>query len=266
MYGLKYKSKVMYRRLHTASVCRTSPRTAYFASASTISIRRLCRLLKPGVAPHTHSSHLDENALSGALQMISVYYIRYSAAKHSHRMQFPPILTMKSDHTAFVRLPLNLTDSDAVTREKYPSKLSVPTAVTPGIKELLSAKLEESKEHAKQVEALRCENTNLKQKIEELQEQLVYMRAKAATASPPAEKVQMIDQEVDATEGNLTEQIAQLREDMRELRVEKKTMQVHVSQQQDALWALRDASANDNTTACMDLYVNACRPRRICNA
>jgi hypothetical protein len=72
-----------------------------------------------------------------------------------------------------------LTDSDPVTREKYPTKLKVLTAATPGIKELLSAKLEDSKEHAKQVEALRCENTNLKQKIEELQEQLLYMRAKA---------------------------------------------------------------------------------------
>jgi chromosome segregation ATPase len=170
-------------------------------------------------------------------------------------MSFPPIPTKKSDHTAFARLPLNLTDSDAVTREKYPSKLRVPTAVTPCIKELLSAKLEESKQHAKQVEALRCENTNLKQKIEELQEQVLYMRTKAATASPPAEKVQMIDQEVDATEGNLTEHIAQLREDMRELRVEKKTMQAHVSQQQDALSTLSRASANDNTAACMDFYM-----------
>ena len=164
---------------------------------------------------------------------------------------------MKSDHTAFVRLPLNLTDSDAVTREKYPSKLSVPTAVTPGIKELLSAKLEESKEHAKQVEALRCENTNLKQKIEELQEQLVYMRAKAATASPPAEKVQMIDQEVDATEGNLSEQLEQLHEHLRELRTEKKRMKELVLQQEDALWALRGACSDEKTADCMALYLSA---------
>ena len=67
----------------------------------------------------------------------------------------------------------------------------------------------------------------------------------------------MVDQEVDATEGNLTEHIAQLREDMRELRVEKKTMQAHVSQQQDALSTLRDASVNDNAAACMDFYMNA---------
>jgi len=172
-------------------------------------------------------------------------------------MSFPPISTKKSDHTAFARLPLNLTDSDAVTREKYPSKLRVPTAVTPCIKELLSAKLEGSKAHARQVEALRCENNDLKQKIEALQEQVFDMRAKAATASPPAEKVQMIDQEVDATEGNLSEHIAQLREDMRELRVEKKTMQAHVSQQQDALSTLSRASANDNAAACMDFYMNA---------
>ena len=117
---------------------------------------------------------------------------------------------MKYDPTVFLpllRLPEHLTDSDAVTtatrEKKYPTKRRLPITVTPGIKELLSAKLEDSKEHAKQVEALRCENTNLKQKIEELQEQLVYMRAKAATAiAPPAENVETRDQEVDATEGN----------------------------------------------------------------
>ena len=48
---------------------------------------------------------------------------------------------MKSDNTDFYRLPFRLTD-EAVTRVKYPTKLRVPTAVTPGIKELLSAKLD----------------------------------------------------------------------------------------------------------------------------
>ena len=169
---------------------------------------------------------------------------------------------MKSDHTVFARLPEHLTDSDAVTtaiREtKYPTKLRVPIALTSGIKELLSAKLEDSKEHAKQVEALRCENNDLKQNIEALQEQVFDMRVKAGTASPPpAEKVQMIDQEVDATEGNLTEHIEQLREDMRELRVQKKLMEELVRQQENALSALRSASSDENAATCTALYMSA---------
>jgi hypothetical protein len=172
---------------------------------------------------------------------------------------------MKYDPTVFLpllRLPEHLTDSDAVTtatrEKKYPTKRRLPITVTPGIKELLSAKLEDSKEHAKQVETLRCENNDLKQNIEALQEQVFDMRAKAGTTSPPpAEKVQMIDQEVDATEGNLTEHIEQLREAMRELRVEKKRMQELVRQQEDALWVLRGASSDEKTTDCMALYLSA---------
>jgi predicted nucleic acid-binding Zn-ribbon protein len=171
---------------------------------------------------------------------------------------------MKYDSTVFLpllRLPEHLTDSDAATtatrEKKYPTKRRLPITVTPGIKELLSAKIEDSKEHAKQVEALRCENNDLKQNIEALQQQVFDMRVKTGTANPPAEKVQMIDQEVDATEGNLTEHIEQLREDMRELRVEKKRIQELVRQQEDALWVLRGASSDEKTTDCMALYLSA---------
>jgi chromosome segregation ATPase len=171
---------------------------------------------------------------------------------------------MKYDPTVFLpllRLPEHLTDSDAVTtatrEKKYPTKRRLPITVTPGIKELLSAKLEDRKEHAKQVEALRCENNDLKQNIEALQQQVFDMRVKAGAASPPAEKVQMIDQEVDATEGNLMEQVEQLREHMRELRTEKKRMKELVHQQEDALWALRGACSDEKTADCMALYLSA---------
>ena len=79
-------------------------------------------------------------------------------------------------------------------------------------------------ERAKLVEALRCENDDLKQQIAGLQEQVFDMRVKALTVSPIAEKVekvQMVDQEVQATEGNVSEHIAQLCEEMRELGVVK---------------------------------------------
>lgn len=174
---------------------------------------------------------------------------------HSRRMQFPPIHTTKSDPTAFMRLPVTLTDSDAVPREiKYPSMLKPPWAGSANLDEALKKQREHDKERAKLVKTLTCENNDLKQQVEELKEQVFDMRVKALTVSPPAEKVQMTDQEVQATEGNLTEHIAQLREDMRELRVEKKSLQARVSQQQDALAASR-VSANDNTAACTDFYM-----------
>jgi chromosome segregation ATPase len=174
-------------------------------------------------------------------------------------MSFPPIPTTKFNPTAFARLPLTLTDSDAVPREaKFPvSRLKPPLAGSLELQERLKNNREQDKERAKQVEALRCENNDLKQQVEDLQMQVFDMRVKAATAPLPAEKVQMIDQEVQATEGDLTEHIAQLREEMRELRMEKKTLQAHVSQQQDALSTLSRASANDNAAACMDFYMSA---------
>jgi chromosome segregation ATPase len=174
-------------------------------------------------------------------------------------MSFPPIPTTKFNPTAFARLPLTLTDSDAVPREtKFPvSRLKSPLAGSLELQERMKNNREQDKERAKQVEALRCENNDLKQQVEDLQMQVFDMRVKAATAPLPAEKVQMIDQEVQATEGDLTEHIAQLREEMRELRMEKKTLQAHVSQQQDALSTLSRASAHDNAAACMDFYMSA---------
>ena len=186
---------------------------------------------------------------------------------HSHRMSFPSIHTTKSDPTVFARLPLTLTDSDAVPRKtKFPaSGIKPPMMCSGGIKppKAGSADLQESinirskfnMERAKLVETLRCENIDLKQQIEGLQEQVFDMRVKALTVSPIAEKVekvQMVDQEVQATEDNLSEHIEQLREDLRELRLEKRSLQAHVSQQQDALSTLSRTSANDNATSCMD--------------
>ena len=172
-------------------------------------------------------------------------------------MSFPPINTTKSNPTAFVRLPLMLTDPDAESREtKFPaSGIKPPMMAGSADLEYMNTRRKLDRESAKLVEALRCENNDLKQQIEGLQEQVFDMRVKALTVSPPAEKVQMIDQEVQATEGNLTEHIAQLREDMRELRVEKRSLQEHVSQQQDALSTLSRTSANDNATSCMDFYM-----------
>jgi len=172
-------------------------------------------------------------------------------------MSFPSIHTTKSDPTAFMRLPVTLTDSDAVPREtKYPSMLKPPMmAGAANIEEVLKKHREQDRERAKLVRTLTCENNDLKQQVEELKEQVFDMRVKALTVSPPAEKVQMTDQEVQATEGNLTEHIAQLREDMRELRVEKKSLQAHVSEQQDALSTLSRASDNDNAMSCMDFYM-----------
>lgn len=176
---------------------------------------------------------------------------------HSHRMSFPSIHTTKYDPTVFARLPLTLTDSDAVPRKtEFPaSGIKPPMMADSADLEYMNTRRKFDKEHAKQVEALRCENNDLKQQIEGLQERVFDMRVKALTVSPPAEKVQMIDQEVQATEGNLTEHIAQLREDMRELRVEKRSLQEHVSQQKDALSTLSRTSANDNATSCMDFYM-----------
>jgi len=155
-----------------------------------------------------------------------------------------------------MRLPVTLTDSDAVPREtKYPSMLKPPWAGSANIDEALKKQREQDRERAKLVKTLTCENNDLKQQVEELKEQVFDMRVKALTVSPPAKKVQMTDQEVQATEGNLTEHLAQLREDMRELRVEKKSLQAHVSQQQDALSTLSRASDNDNAMSCMDFYM-----------
>ena len=58
-------------------------------------------------------------------------------------------------------------ESPLITREKYPTKFRIPTVFT-----------------------------NLKQKIQELQEHT------ATASAPPVEKVETRDQEVDTTEGN----------------------------------------------------------------
>ena len=155
---------------------------------------------------------------------------------HIHKMSFPPINTTKSNPTAFVRLPLMLTETYAESREtKFPaSGIKPPMMGSGGIKppKAGSADLQESinirskfnMERAKLVEALRCENDDLKLQIAELQEQVFDMSVKALTVSPiteKVEKVQMVDQEVQATEGNVSEHIAQLCEEMRELGVVK---------------------------------------------
>ena len=182
-------------------------------------------------------------------------------------MSLPSISTKKVDSTAkFARLPVNLTDSDAVNtvpREPKASGLRPPLSQSPKFQEILNIHHKERKEHeerVKEVDALRCENGNLKQALEELQQEVAYMSAKAAasaTASPPAKKVETRDQEVDATEGNLTEQLEQLHEHLRELRTEKKRTKELVLQQEDALWALRGACSDAKTADCMALYLSA---------
>ena len=178
-------------------------------------------------------------------------------------MSLPSISTKKVDPTAFARLPVNLTDSDAVNtvpREPKASGLRPPLSQSPKFQEILNIHHKERKEHeerVKEVDALRCENGNLKQKVEDLQQEVAYMSAKAATASPPAKKVETRDQEVDATEGNLTEQLEQLHEHLRELRTEKKRTKELVLQQEDALWALRGACSDAKTADCMALYLSA---------
>ena len=175
-------------------------------------------------------------------------------------MSLPSISTKKVDPTAFARLPVNLTDSDAVNtvpREPKASGLRPPLSQSPKFQEILNIQRKEHEERVKEVDALRCENGNLKQKVEDLQQEVAYMSAKAATASPPAKKVETRDQEVDATEGNLTEQLEQLHEHLRELRTEKKRTKELVLQQEDALWALRGACSDAKTADCMALYLSA---------
>ncbi len=167
-------------------------------------------------------------------------------------MAFPPFRTTQFDPTCFFRLPESLTDCDAVPRETpMPvATLKSPPACSPELQE----SRKECKRKDKLVEALRRENDDLKQQVEDLQRQVFDRRVKAAAASP-AKKVRMIDQEVQATEGDLPEHIAQLREDMRELRVQKKTLQAHVSQQQDVLLARSDAAAKEEAAAVQAWYV-----------
>jgi hypothetical protein len=182
-------------------------------------------------------------------------------------MSFPPILTTKSARTEFARLPLNLTDSEAVSKTKFPSGLRPPLAASAKIEEILkkfdAQNKEREQKHFKEVDALKCENGNLRATIADQAAELVSIRAKTATATvtaPTANKVQMIkmiDQEVQATEGNLSEHIEQLREDLRELRLKKKSLSSRISQQQDALSALSRASDDDNAAACMTVYMRA---------
>jgi hypothetical protein len=182
-------------------------------------------------------------------------------------MSFPPILTTKSDRTDFARLPLNLTDSDAVSKTKFPSGLRPPLAASVKIEEILkkfdAQNAEREQKHFKELDALKCENGNLRATIADQAAELVFIRAKTATATataPTANKVQMIkmiDQEVQATEGNLSEHIEQLREDLRELRLKKKSLSTRISQQQDALSAVSRASDDDKAAACMTVYMRA---------
>ncbi len=168
-------------------------------------------------------------------------------------MAFLPFRTTQFDPTTFVRLPESLTDCDAVPREtQIPvATLKSPPACSPELQE----SRKECKRKDKQVEALRRENHDLKLQVEDLQRQVFDRGVKAAAASPPAKKVRMIDQEVQATEGDLAEHIGQLREDMRELRVQKKSLQAHVSQQQDVLLAHGEAAAKDEAAAVQAWYV-----------
>jgi len=98
-------------------------------------------------------------------------------------VSFPPILTTKSDPTAFGRLPLNLTDSEAVPREtKFPaSRLKPPLASSPALQELsLHRKKDEERDqkHFTEVDALKCENENLKATIADQAAELEYHRSK----------------------------------------------------------------------------------------
>jgi ribosomal protein L29 len=182
-------------------------------------------------------------------------------------MSFPPILTTKSARTDFARLPLNLTDSEAVSKTKFPSGLRPPLAASVQIEEILkkfdAQNKEREQKHFKEVDGLKCENGNLRATIADQAAELASLRAKTATATataPTANKVQMIkmiDQEVQATEGNLSEHIEQLREDLLELRLKKKSLSSRISQQQDALSALSRASDDDNAAACMTVYMRA---------
>ena len=177
-------------------------------------------------------------------------------------MSFPPILTTKSDRTDFIRLPLNLTDSEAVSKTKFPSGLRPPLAASVQIEEILkkfdAQNKEREQKHFKEVDALKCENGNLRATIADQAAELASLRAKTATATATATApTVMIDQEVQATEGNLSEHIEQLREDLRELRLKKKRLSSRISQQQDALSSLSRASDDDNAAACMTVYMRA---------
>jgi len=183
-------------------------------------------------------------------------------------MSFPPILTTKSARTEFARLPLNLTDSEAVSKTKFPSGLRPPLAASYKIEEILKkcdAQNEERKQkHFKEVDALKCENGNLRATIADQAAELASLRAKTAMQAAQdaqdfykVQMIKMIDQEVQATEGNLSEHIEQLREDLRELRLKKKSLSSRISQQQDALSALSRASDDDNAAACMTVYMRA---------
>jgi hypothetical protein len=176
------------------------------------------------------------------------------------KYNFPPLDTRK--YIARLRLPKSLLEALPVDPESvYPVAADPkPKSVDPLIKELQKELCEARKTHAAEVHTLSSENAALKEEIEGLKERLSLKHTKVR------ERKRLPSKQTEATlaEETLRDDITTLIEQQKHLKADVKhqeetlkTLNSLVRQEQEALYALRDAKHTDEKEICINAYMKA---------